>query len=122
MRSPRVLAVATLAAIAMSLSVLHLTQYAPVRAQNPLHTLLRDPQESALLRGRVEERLAAGGYTYLALRARDGALLWTVTLGGGAPIGAEVRMRSLGRQRAFHSRRLDRTFPELIFGIVSRTD
>lgn len=66
---------------------------------------------------------ARGGQLYyLALRTPDDGLLWAVTLGGGAPVGAEVRVRSLGRQRAFHSRRLDRIFPELIFGIVSRTD
>lgn len=122
MKSPRVLAIAALVAVGTSLAVLHLRQRAPARGQNPLHALIAEPRGGAALRGRVEERLAAGSYTYLALRTRDDALLWAVTLGGGAPVGAEVRVRSLGRQRAFHSRRLDRTFPELTFGIVSRTD
>jgi hypothetical protein len=45
-----------------------------------------------------------------------------VTLGSGAPAGARVAVRSLGRRTDFYSRRLQRTFPELVFGIVSRID
>jgi len=81
----------------------------------------------------VVQRLPAGGYSYLALRvearesAREqntdrGALLRAVTLGKGAPAGARVRVRSMGHRRHFYSRRLNRTFPDLVFGIVSRLD
>jgi hypothetical protein len=71
---------------------------------------------------RVEQRLEAGSYSYLALRADDGALRWAVTMGGAVPVGALVSVRSMGHQHQFHSRRLGRTFPDLMFGIVSRVD
>ncbi len=41
-------------------------------------------------------------------------------MGAGAPVGARVDVRSFGRQTSFVSRRLHRTFPELVFGLVSR--
>jgi hypothetical protein len=70
----------------------------------------------------VEERLAAGSYTYLALRGDDGAFTWVVALGGGERPGTRVKVRSMGRRTNFRSNRLDRTFPALVFGIVSRLD
>ncbi|HET6584625.1 MAG TPA: hypothetical protein VFG69_14300 [Nannocystaceae bacterium] len=67
--------------------------------------------------GVVEERLAAGSYTYLAVRT-GGAAKWVATMGDGAALGASVRIESMGTRTDFHSRRLDRTFPELVFGVV----
>jgi hypothetical protein len=67
--------------------------------------------------GVVEERLEAGSYAYLAVRTGD-RLRWVATMGEGRPIGARVVVRSMGTRTDFHSRRLDRTFSELVFGVV----
>ncbi|WP_437774782.1 hypothetical protein [Sorangium sp. So ce1097] len=88
---------------------------------SPLAQLSRSAADRALLSGRVEERLPAGSYTYVAVRAGE-ALTWAVTLGDAPPPGTPVEVRSMGRRTNFHSRRLERTFPELVFGIVSRTE
>lgn len=88
---------------------------------SPLGQLSRSAADSALIAGRVEERLPAGSYTYVAVRAGE-ALTWAVTLGDAPPVGTPVQVRSMGRRTNFHSRRLERTFPELVFGIVSRAD
>jgi hypothetical protein len=95
---------------------------APASAQagNPLANLRTD-RAGEPLAGRVEERVAAGPYTYLDVRGAE-RRVWVVTLGRGAPRGASVRVRSLGQQQNFYSRRLQRTFPELVFGLVSRLD
>lgn len=90
-------------------------------AANPLGQLSRSDADRALLVGRVEERLPAGSYTYVAVRT-GAALTWAVTVGDAPPPGAPVQVRSMGRRTNFHSSRLSRTFPELVFGVVSRAD
>ncbi|KYF82009.1 hypothetical protein [Sorangium sp. So ce388] len=90
-------------------------------AANPLGQLSRSAADRASVAGRVEERLPAGSYTYVAVRDGE-ALTWVVTLGDAPPPGTPVQVRSMGRRTDFHSRRLERTFPELVFGIVSRAD
>jgi hypothetical protein len=57
------------------------------RATNPLLSLRRTLAEAPLV-GRVEQRIVAGSYTYLALRGGDGALHWAATMGRAAPLGA----------------------------------
>jgi len=89
---------------------------------NPLATLQRDTRDSEPSVGRVEQRLAAGSYSYLALRLDDGELRWLVTLGKGESVGTRVRSRSFGHRTDFYSRRLQRTFPVLAFGFVSQLD
>lgn len=88
---------------------------------NPLGQLSRAEIDRAPFTGVVEERLPAGSYTYLAVRT-DATLVWTVTLGDAPPPGARVKVRSMGSRTGFHSRRLQRTFPTLVFGMVSRVD
>jgi hypothetical protein len=74
------------------------------------------------LEGRVAERLAAGSYTYLALAVPGRAEpRWVVTLGAGEPRGTQVKVRSFGQRSDFYSRRLQRSFSELVFGIVSKS-
>jgi hypothetical protein len=85
-------------------------------------TLSRAAQNLAPLAGRVEKRLSAGSYAYHAVRLEDGRLTWVVTLGDGHPAGAQVKVRSMGRRADFRSNRLQRTFPGLVFGIVSRVN
>jgi hypothetical protein len=92
------------------------------RAENPLTTLLRDAAGATPLEGTVVERIKAGGYTYLALSTpTHRQRRWVVTLGRGEPLGSVVKVRSFGHRLDFYSRRLERTFPELTFGIVSTT-
>ncbi|MET0343866.1 MAG: hypothetical protein ABW252_22825 [Polyangiales bacterium] len=96
---------------------------ASLRGGNPLATLAHDAQDDQPLIGRVTERLRAGSYAYLAVQPDDASEpRWAVALGAGAPPGTRVRVRSLGHQSDFHSARLDRTFTDLTFGIVSRLD
>lgn len=68
--------------------------------------------------GVVEERLEAGSYAYLAVRTADARLRWVATMGEGRPLGTHVVVRSMGTRTDFRSRRLDRTFSELVFGVV----
>src|SRR3954465_9053320 len=92
------------------------------RAHNPLAQLVRDAIDDQPIEGLVEQRLAVGSYTYLALRTRSEQPLWAVTMGSGAPPGARVKVRIMGHSEQFYSRRLDRTFSPLVFGIVSQLD
>lgn len=94
----------------------------PLRGQNPLSQLVRDATDAQPRQGRVESQLVAGSYTYLELRGDDAQHYWAVTMGRAPPPGSRVRVRSFGHHRDFYSPRLQRTFPNLVFGIVSRVD
>lgn len=87
---------------------------------NPLATLVPEAPSARPIAGRVVQRLNVSSYTYLEIEAADGARVWVVMLGAGPEEGARVRVRSMGRRKRFESPRLGRTFPELVFGIVSR--
>ncbi|MFY0534209.1 hypothetical protein [Nannocystis pusilla] len=76
------------------------------------------PGEPLPLAGRVEERLVAGSYVYLAVRGSDDALRWAVVLGDAPPVGADVALTSTSRRTDFHSPRLGRDFAELHFAIL----
>jgi hypothetical protein len=89
---------------------------------NPLASLVRSALDKPPLYGRVEERISAGSYTYLRLRTARDELRWTVTMGHGEPEGREVQVRSLGFSPRFYSKRLQRAFPNLVFGIVDSID
>ena len=73
------------------------------------------------LSGTVAERLSAGPYTYMSIECDDGRY-WVVTLGSGEQVGSTVNVKSFGFRYGFRSRRLDRTFDELRFGIVHPAD
>lgn len=90
--------------------------------ENPLTNIVRDATDAKPRVARVEAQLDAGSYTYLELRGEDSVRYWAVTLGRAPPPGARVRVRSFGHRRDFYSARLQRTFPELVFGMVSRID
>lgn len=84
--------------------------------ENPFATMKPDKQTIA---GRIEERLAAGSYVYLAVRDRDDALRWAVVLGDAPAEGADVVLTSMGRHEGFRSPRLRREFSELHFAILA---
>lgn len=69
------------------------------------------------LTGTVQERIPAGPYTYLRVRSAEHDV-WVVGLTAGSPRSDAVRVTVVGRADAFRSRRLQRTFDELLFGIV----
>ena len=67
--------------------------------------------------------MPAGPYSYLAIEREDGGEQWVTTLKRTTPaIGAHVRVKSFGSRRDFHSKRLDKTFDMLSFGIVYALD
>ncbi|MET0285899.1 MAG: hypothetical protein ABW352_15565 [Polyangiales bacterium] len=94
----------------------------PSTGPNPLASLVRSAVDEPPLYGRVEQRISAGGYTYLGLRTAREGLRWTVTMGRGEREGTEVSVRSLGFSPSFYSKRLQREFPNLVFGIVDALD
>ncbi len=88
----------------------------PARVGSPLSGTLQAPRSASFV-GIVETRLAAGSYTYHAVRD-DAALRWVATTGRGVPAGSVVAVKSWGVRTDFYSRRLERSFPELEFGSV----
>lgn len=70
--------------------------------------------------GAATERIEAGSYTYLRVR-RDGSgdHVWVVTMGRSPKAGERVSITSFGEQRDFYSRRLGRTFNQLLFATVA---
>jgi len=83
----------------------------------PLADMTPPPAGDERFEGVVEQRLEAGAYAYLAVRSGD-ALRWVATMGEGRPPGTRVVVKSMGTRTDFFSRRLDRTFSELVFGVV----
>jgi hypothetical protein len=76
------------------------------------------PDAESSFGGQVLQRIRTGSYAYLEVRTASGEQRWVVTLGEGAPEGSEVEVRAFGVRHDFKSRRLDRTFDHLVFGIV----
>jgi hypothetical protein len=68
--------------------------------------------------GRVDQVLSAGSYTYARVTSDAGSQRWVVTSSRGITPGASVEVENMGTRREFHSKRLGRTFDELVFGIV----
>lgn len=90
---------------------------APTRVTSPLADISPAAAEDREFTGIVRERLPAGTYVYLGVES-DRGLRWVATTGSTAAIGAHVHVQSMGTRRDFHSRRLDRSFDELVFGVV----
>ncbi len=85
---------------------------AEAAARSPLWSLDRSVDRTPFA-GVVEERLDAGGYTYLRVGDR-----WVVGLDHGEQVGAVVEVKPLGLARDFRSARTGRTFDALWFGVV----
>lgn len=84
---------------------------------NPL-VGLQTPDGESQFTAVVDQRIAAGGYTYLRLRTAEGDQHWLATMGHGSDPGQRVRVRSYGVRDNFVSRRTGRTFDRLLFGEV----
>lgn len=85
---------------------------------NPLGGLVPPAPGQEQLVGVVAEHLPAGGYTYLWIEPEQGEPRWVVTMRRDVGAGDRVRVDSLGSRHDFYSRRLDRRFAELVFGVV----
>lgn len=88
------------------------------RAGNPLGELVPPAPGQERLVGVVAEHLPAGGYTYLWVEPEQGPARWVVTMRRDVGPGDRVSVDSLGSRHDFYSRRLDRRFAELVFGVV----
>lgn len=65
-------------------------------------------------RGTVRETMNSGGYTYLRVEA-EGASTWVAVPVTTVAVGDEVEVQPGNEMPNFHSRTLDRTFPQLTF-------
>jgi hypothetical protein len=92
----------------------------PVERANPLLAAERPGPTERAFGGQVTERLEAGGYSYLAVDRGSGSWTWVATMGRGAEVGTRVRVEGFAAQDSFHSRRLDRRFERIVFGVVER--
>ncbi len=68
--------------------------------------------------GIVTERLPSAPYVYFRVSPPAGTAQWVVTMGDCPPAGDPVVVEVMTVEHAFYSRRLDRTFDELAFGIA----
>jgi hypothetical protein len=71
--------------------------------------------------GVVREVLAAGSYGYVRVESDTGDR-WVATLGSRSVVGSAVDVTVFGARDTFHSRRLDRWFSPLGFGVVRAAD
>ncbi len=69
---------------------------------------------TADLSGTVKETFDAGGYTYILLD-KGGETVWAAIGATKVEVGQELTLNSGPVMKDFHSRSLDRTFPEIIF-------
>ncbi|MEW5851757.1 MAG: hypothetical protein AB2A00_23410 [Myxococcota bacterium] len=68
--------------------------------------------------GTIRQVLSAGPYRYVQCQLEDGSEVWVATLGGEHRVGMRASITRFARRQDFHSRRMDRTFTDLWFGIV----
>ena len=85
-------------------------------ATNPLLDMKAAPSAEPTV-AVVEERIAAGNYSYLRLKSGEGEY-WLATMGAGEQPGTRVQARTYGVHEDFHSRRTGKTFDRLYFGEV----
>lgn len=118
----RAWALAGLAAMVQALSgcepASSLAESPPPLHGSPLAGAGAPSPEARLFEGVVTRVLPAGGYTYLAIELDDGSDRWVATMGAGEPKGRRVRVHGFAARADFTSRRLERTFDHLVFGMV----
>ncbi len=72
------------------------------------------PVADEALTGTVKETFDSGGYTYILLDNGQGTV-WAAIGATKVEVGQEISLTSGPVMKDFHSRSLDRTFPEIIF-------
>ncbi|MFH1748504.1 MAG: nucleotide-binding protein [Planctomycetota bacterium] len=84
---------------------------APAQTQSPPQPgrMLPDP-----MRGKVQETVNSGGYTYVRLATEQGDV-WAAARQLTVAVGDEVELAGLMPMYNFHSPTLDRTFDEILF-------
>jgi hypothetical protein len=87
-------------------------------AKNPFADIAKPAPGDERFSGRVSELMRAGSYTYLYVTLDDGNARWVVTMARGIELDASVTVSNMGTQKNFHSKRLDYSFDELVFGVV----
>ena len=90
----------------------------PAPAVSPLVDARTPAPSERAFAGVVTSRLDAGGYTYVAIDRDDGGSAWVATMGGGPDVGRRVDVEAFAASEDFHSRRLDRRFARVLFGVV----
>jgi hypothetical protein len=72
--------------------------------------------ESGRLEGQVQEVIDGGSYTYLRIRTKNSGDVWAATLPMKLQKGASVVIADPMLMTDFHSKALNRTFDEIVFG------
>jgi hypothetical protein len=72
--------------------------------------------ESGRLQGQVVEVVDGGSYTYLRIRTKNSGDVWAATLPMKLQKGANVVIADPMLMTNFHSKALNRTFDEIVFG------
>ena len=72
--------------------------------------------ESGRLQGQVVEVVDGGSYTYLRIRTKSSGDVWAATLPMKLQKGANVVIADPMLMTNFHSKALNRTFDEIVFG------
>jgi hypothetical protein len=118
-RAARTLVLCTLAAIAIAIAIGAALAVKHRRADSPLlsREFVRQHEEFS---GTVEQALAAGSYTYFALRTPSGQLRWVVTMSRAHRDAKWLYVESFGSREGFASAKLQRRFELLYFVSVRK--
>jgi ribosomal silencing factor RsfS len=90
----------------------------PVEAAASLRTVFHGTQEFSLeeISGKVAETADANGYTYIAVE-KDTKRIWVATSQSKIIVGDQVTFKPGEVKRNYYSKKLDRTFPMLVFSL-----
>lgn len=97
-------------------SIVPTPQQSAVEPSATLRTVFHGTQEFALedISGKVVEALTASSYTYVAVE-KDNQRIWVATPRSKVTVGDQVAFQPGEVKRNYHSKKLDRTFPTLVF-------
>ncbi len=84
------------------------------------------PSAGTTRSGTVRETMNAAGYTYLRIESASGESSWVAAIEMPLAVGDEVLVEGGNEMVDFHSRTLDRTFPQITFAgsvrVLTRAD
>jgi ribosomal protein L12E/L44/L45/RPP1/RPP2 len=75
--------------------------------------------ENGRLQGQVQEVIDGGSYTYLRIRTKNSGDVWAATMPTKLQKGANVVIADPMLMTNFHSKALNRTFDEIVFGTAT---